>query len=67
VDEVFSRWGVALVNPADTVARAYSGTAGLLNLLCMFDALMLALMGKVGEPARRETNDAPGDGKESDG
>jgi hypothetical protein len=41
---------LALVSPGDTVARAYSGVAGLLNLLCVFDALMLGLMGRVGEP-----------------
>jgi len=41
---------VALVAPADTVARAYAGVAGLLNLMCLFDALMLGLMGQFGEP-----------------
>jgi hypothetical protein len=40
---------IALVAPTDTVARAYSGVAGLLNLLCIFDALMLAMMGITGE------------------
>ena len=42
--------GVALVAPADTVARAYAGVAGLLNLMCIFDALMLSIMGRTGEP-----------------
>ncbi|HUS90771.1 MAG TPA: DUF6677 family protein [Phycisphaerae bacterium] len=42
--------GVALVAPAETVARAYAGIAGLLNLMCIFDALMLAIMGRTGEP-----------------
>jgi len=42
--------GIDLVVPAETVARAYSGVAGLLNLMCMFDALMLAIMGVRGEP-----------------
>ena len=41
---------LALVYPSDTVARAYSGVAGLLNVLCVFDALMLALAGAMGEP-----------------
>ncbi|MCY2931450.1 MAG: hypothetical protein NTV86_18565 [Planctomycetota bacterium] len=43
---------LALVAPVDTVARAYSGVAGLLNLLCIFDATILALMGSSGEPPR---------------
>jgi len=42
--------GVALVTPADTAARAYAGVAGLLNLMCIFDALMLSIMGIRGEP-----------------
>lgn len=42
---------IALVAPAETVARAYSGVAGLINLMCIFDALMLSLMGVRGEPA----------------
>ncbi|MGB2819635.1 MAG: DUF6677 family protein [Phycisphaerae bacterium] len=42
--------GVALVTPADTAARAYAGVAGLLNLMCIFDALMLSIMGVRGEP-----------------
>jgi TM2 domain-containing membrane protein YozV len=36
---------VALVYPTDVVARAYAGVAGLLNLLCIFDATVLAMMG----------------------
>lgn len=40
---------LALVCPADGVARAYSGIAGMLNLLCIFDAILLGLMGKMGE------------------
>ena len=43
---------ISLVAPVDTVARAYSGVAGLLNLLCIFDATILALMGSSGEPVR---------------
>jgi len=42
---------IALVAPAETVARAYSGVAGLINLMCIFDALMLSVMGVRGEPA----------------
>ncbi len=40
---------LALVSPVDSVARAYCGVAGLLNLMCIFDALMLGLMGLHGE------------------
>ena len=35
---------LALVAPVETVARAYAGVAGLLNLMCIFDAVMLALV-----------------------
>jgi hypothetical protein len=52
LDELQARDGVALKSPMDTVARSYTGIAGLLNLLCMFDALMLGLLGVRGEPAR---------------
>ena len=41
----------ALIEPMATVARSYTGIAGLLNLLCMFDALLLGLLGVRGEPA----------------
>lgn len=36
---------VALVAPTETIARAYAGVAGLLNVMCIFDALILAVMG----------------------
>ncbi len=54
--------GLALVAPTDTIARAYTGVAGLLNLMCMFDVLVLGLMGARGEPKadhedRRKTAD----------
>lgn len=45
LDKELANDGLALVSPTDTVARAYSGVAGMLNLMCIFDALMLALMG----------------------
>lgn len=41
---------LALVAPLDTAARAYSGVAGLMNVLCILDAMFLSLMGRVGEP-----------------
>ena len=43
--------GLALTSPTDTVARAYSGIAGLMNVMCIFDAMMLSLMGMRSEPA----------------
>jgi hypothetical protein len=43
--------GIDLVYPAEITSRAYSGVAGMLNVLCIFDAIMLGLMGKFGEPA----------------
>lgn len=53
MDKKLTARGLALVPPTDTVARTYAGVAGLLNLLCMFDAVALSLMGAVGEPSRR--------------
>ena len=41
---------LALTAPENNVARAYTGVAGLMNLMCLFDALMLSLMGLKGEP-----------------
>jgi len=43
-DMVLARRGLALVAPVDVIARVYSGVAGMLNLLCIFDALMLVLI-----------------------
>jgi hypothetical protein len=50
---------LALVAPMDTVARAYGGVAGLLNLMCIFDAAILALMGVYGESPRPEKFQEP--------
>lgn len=52
IDKVLAERKLALVPPVDTAARAYAGVAGLINLLCIFDAAMLALMGRAGEPPR---------------
>jgi len=49
LDEKLKNANLALVAPGETVARAYAGVAGLLNLLCIFDALMLSVMGVTGE------------------
>jgi len=51
LDTLQARDHIALKAPMATVARSYTGIAGLLNLLCMFDALMLGLLGARGEPA----------------
>jgi len=48
--EVLVKNGLALTYPADVVSRAYTGIAGMLNLMCIFDAFMLAAMGQLGEP-----------------
>ena len=50
---------LTLTAPVDTVARAYAGVAGLLNLLCMFDVVLLALMGRYGEPPAAELQAVP--------
>jgi len=50
VDKILSDKGYRLAAPAETVARAYSGVAGLLNALCIFDAVVLVLMGRGAEP-----------------
>jgi hypothetical protein len=49
--------GLAVVYPVDIISRAYSGVAGMLNLLVIFDAMMLGLAGRTGEeaPAEEET------------
>ena len=52
LDEALKKRGLAVEPLTGTVARAYAGVAGLLNLMCAFDALMLSLMGVQGEPVR---------------
>ena len=62
VDKILSRKGYRLAAPTETVARAYAGVAGLLNLLCVFDAAVLALMGLGAEssgPRKRRQQDEP--------
>lgn len=60
-DKAMKEAGISLTAPMDNVARAYSGVAGLLNLMCIFDAVMLALLGVTGE--RREDEGAAGESK----
>ena len=59
MDEALARDKLALVAPTDTVARAYAGIAGMLNLMCIFDAIALALIGATGERASRRDGAAP--------
>ena len=48
-DEQLNEKQIALVPPVEDVARAYSGVAGMMNLLVIFDAAMLCLMGAAAE------------------
>ncbi|MFP4140342.1 MAG: DUF6677 family protein [Phycisphaerae bacterium] len=49
--------GLALATPMDNAARAYTGIAGLLNLLCIFDVIALSLMGSPPEPGDDDDGD----------
>jgi len=55
---------LALTYPADVVSRAYTGIAGMLNLMCIFDAFMLAAMGRMGEPPPLKGRNEAKPGKE---
>lgn len=57
LDKALVAKGVSLDSPTDNIARAYSGIAGMLNLLCIADALLLSLMGVWGEPPRPTRKD----------
>ena len=61
-DVILTREDKAVVYPVASAARAYSGVAGLLNLLCVFDAACLALLGTTGEPERRREMPAESEG-----
>ena len=52
-DQILTRDDLAVVYPVASAARAYSGVAGLLNLLCIFDAACLGLLGVSGEKKRK--------------
>ena len=56
---------LALVYPTDIVSRAYTGVAGMLNLMCIFDAILLALMGQFGEPPPEVKKPPGGKAKEA--
>jgi len=65
IDHQLQEKGVVLATPADGIARAYTGVAGMLNLLCIFDAVVLCFLGFCGEPTRKEKNTT--DFREKDG
>lgn len=54
LDEELARQNLALVPPAGEIPLMLSGLAGMLNLMCVFDAVMLSLMGRYGEPKPEE-------------
>jgi hypothetical protein len=58
VDEALAKERLALVAPTASVARAYAGVAGFLNLMCMFDAMMISMMGIKGEPKPRKPKES---------
>ncbi len=55
VDAKLAEKNLAVSYPEDNIARVYSGVAGMLNILCAFDAAMLALMAVETKRKRRET------------
>ena len=55
--KVLAKENLALVAPMATVARAYAGVAGLLNFMCMFDVIMLALIGTAATTAPSNKKD----------
>ena len=59
VDAELQKEGLVMLYPTENVARAYAGVAGMLNLLCIIDAIILSFMGVYGE---REPSD-PATGK----
>ncbi len=70
-DTAMASEGLVLTAPVDSVARAYTGIAGLLNMMCIFDATVLALMGVSGEPnkngeGKKQKPDARGASKDGD-
>lgn len=60
VDSKLAQEGIALTCPGEDIARAYTGIAGLLNLLCIFDVFILAILGE-----RRNRPEMPGEKTEA--
>lgn len=59
VDAVLREKGLVVAQPTDGVARAYSGIAGMLNLLCVFDVVILCFMGRHHEPTHPTPEGGP--------
>jgi len=54
VNMAIAKEKLALVSPTRDPAYVFSGVAGMLNIMCVFDVIILSLMGQLGEgPARR--------------
>ncbi len=64
-DSQLQQKGLVLATPTEGIVRAYTGVAGMLNLLCIFDAVMLCILGLYSEPKREEKTTA--DREEKDG
>lgn len=58
VDLFLAKRKIDLVYPVGIAALAFAGVAGLLNLLCVFDAATLALLGVHGEPPKQTPADS---------
>ena len=57
IDSILSKQGIAVAYPTATVARAFAGIAGLLNLLCIFDVIMLCLMNAPGDNEKDQSKE----------
>ena len=60
VDKELAKRNIAAVYPGASIARAYAGVAGLLNLLCIFDAIILAMMNAKPDPDEKTQSAEPG-------
>jgi len=58
IDERLAEMNLA---PVSIVAFAYSGVAGLLNLLCIFDAFILSMTACPGEPKTQQKDERTGE------
>ncbi|MCP4375435.1 MAG: hypothetical protein GY794_04585, partial [bacterium] len=56
-EKILAEEDLALVAPVATVARVFAGVAGLLNLMCVFDVFMLALIGPIATRKPSNTED----------
>ncbi len=57
VDQHLANWpngSIVLANPSDNLARSYTGIIGLMNILCVFDVIMLGMLGVRGETGKED-------------